>query len=65
MKLQAIIEIIIFLKKPLKISWVNTFVTVYVFTQPLCMNRMWNKVNFWVELNRFEFRAFLLLDWLS
>ena len=31
-------------------------------TQPLCTNRMWHKVNFWMEFNRFEFRIFFPLD---
>ena len=30
-----------------------------IFTQPL--HRIWHKVNFYAEFNRFEFRVFLLL----
>ena len=34
--------------------------------QPLSSSRIWHKVNFYAEFNRFEFRIFLLLDkWLS
>ena len=43
------------------------FILVYVhllilFTNPLRSGRIWHKVNFQVEFNRFEFRVFLLLD---
>ena len=41
-------------KKVIKIS--------YRIYQPLCSGRIWHKVNFWAEFNRFEFRVFLLLD---
>ena len=30
--------------------------------QPLCSGRIWQKVNFYAEFYRFEFRVFLLLD---
>ena len=30
--------------------------------QPLRSSRIWHKVNFKAEFNRFEFRVFLLLD---
>ena len=33
--------------------------TIY---QPLRSGRIWHKVNFFAEFNRFEFRVFLLLD---
>ena len=33
-----------------------------LFTQPLRSGRIWHKVNFKAEFNRFEFRVFLLLD---
>ena len=32
--------------------------------QPLRSGRIWHKVNFKAEFNRFDFRVFLLLDWL-
>ena len=35
-------------------------VCVCLFTQHLCL-----KQNFWAEFNRFEFRVFLFLDWLT
>ena len=34
----------------------------YPIYQPLRSGRIWHKVNFLAEFNRFEFRAFLLLD---
>ena len=34
---------------------------MYIFAQPLCMNRKQHKVNYWTEFNRFEFRILLLL----
>ena len=37
-------------------------ITVVCIYQPLCTGRMWHKVNFYVEFNRFEFRVFLLLN---
>ena len=30
--------------------------------QSHCSSRIWHKVNFYAEFNRFEFRVFLLLD---
>ena len=33
--------------------------TIY---QPLRSGRIWHKVNFYTEFNRFEFRVFFLLD---
>ena len=33
-----------------------------IFTQPLRSGRIWHKVNFYAEFNRFEFRVFLLLE---
>ena len=33
--------------------------------QPLCMVRIWFKVNFWADFNMFQFGVFFLLDWLS
>ena len=33
-----------------------------IFTQPLRSGRIWHKVNFKAEFNRFEFRVFLLLN---
>ena len=35
---------------------------LYHIYQPLRTGRIWLKVNFWAEFNRFEFRVFLLLD---
>ena len=32
---------------------------------PIAIERMWDKVNFWAELNRFKFSVFLHLDWLN
>ena len=34
----------------------------YLFTQPLRSGRIWHKVIFKAEFNRFQFRVFLLLD---
>ena len=33
-----------------------------IFTQPLRSGRIWHKVNFYAEFNRFEFRVFPLLN---
>ena len=33
-----------------------------IFTQPLRSGRIWHKVNFSAEFDRFEFRVFFLLD---
>ena len=38
---------------------------MYVFTQPLIASRISHKVNFYAEFNRFDFRLFLLLEWLA
>ena len=35
---------------------------LYHIYQPLCSGRIWHKVNFLAEFNRFEFSVFLLLD---
>ena len=37
-------------------------IALIMFTQPLRSSRIWHKVNFKAEFNRFEFRFFLLLD---
>ena len=39
-------------------------ITGYHIYQPLRSGRMWHKVNFYAEFNGFEFRVFLLLDYL-
>ena len=38
------------------------YMCVYIFTQPLHSGRIWHKVNFLAEFNRFQFRVFPLLD---
>ena len=43
-------------------SYYNFLDHFIIFTQPLRSGRIWHKVNFLVEFNRFEFRVFLLLD---
>ena len=45
-----------------KKSQLFLFPYTILFTQPLRSGRIWHKVNFQVEFNRFEFRVFLLLD---
>ena len=40
----------------------NSRKCIILFTQPLHTGRIWHKVNFLAEFNRFEFRVFLLLD---
>ena len=45
-----------FFIQPLFVQWRDT---IY---QPLRSGRIWHKVNFYAEFNRFEFRVFLLLD---
>ena len=37
------------------------YIYIYIY-QPLRSGRVWHKVNFLAEFNRFEFRVFLLLD---
>ena len=45
----------------------HVYIFIYIYIpsiyQPFCTGWMRNKVNFWL-FNRFEFRVFLLLDWL-
>ena len=40
----------------------NNFYPPYPIYQPLRSGRIWHKVNFKAEFNRFEFRVFLHLD---
>ena len=47
----------------LNIKGFRTIVFIFIlFTQPLRLGRVWHKVNFLAEFNRFKFRVFLLLD---
>ena len=49
----------IYVKK--KFSIKKPTMTDHIY-QPLQSGRIWHKVNFQAEFNRFEFRVFLLLD---
>ena len=41
----------------------NIYIYIYIYIyQPLRSGRIWHRVNFLAEFNRFEFRVFLLLD---
>ena len=59
------IAIILFadLLEKMKIKFLLS-VIVYVFTQPLHTSKTWHKVNFYVELLKFELIVFFLLNWL-
>ena len=45
--------------RPLKFAVYDWDIHIY---QPLHSGRIWHKVNFQAEFNKFEFRVFLLLD---
>ena len=49
-----------FVKKSF-IFYRNIWYHIHIY-QPLRSDRIWHKVNFYAEFNRFEFRVFLLLD---
>ena len=51
-----------FHKKKKKKKWIILIQNLYHIYQPLSSDRIWHKVNFLAEFNRFEFRVFLLLD---
>ena len=55
--------VIFWLKQKLRPT-LYVYLFMYIF-QPLHMSKMWQKVHFPAEFNRFEFRVFLLQDWLS